>query len=34
MPLTQVETGSYLLEVRALDSAGNTVRRVTPFDVE
>jgi VWFA-related protein len=34
MPLTQVETGSYLLEVRALDSAGNTVRRVAPFDVE
>ena len=34
MPLTQVETGAYLLEVRALDSAGNSVRRVTPFDVE
>ena len=33
MPLTQVETGAYLLEVKALDSAGNTVRRVTPFDV-
>ena len=34
MPLTQVEPGSYLLEVQALDSAGNSVRRVTPFDVE
>ncbi|MBZ5633467.1 MAG: VWA domain-containing protein [Acidobacteriia bacterium] len=34
MPLTQVEAGSYLLEVQALDSAGNSVRRVTPFDVE
>ena len=34
MPLTQVEAGSYLLEVRALDSAGNSVRRVTPFEVE
>ncbi len=34
MPLTQVEAGSYLLEIRALDSGGNTVRRVTPFEVE
>jgi hypothetical protein len=34
MPLTQVEPGSYLLEVQALDSAGNSVRRVAPFDVE
>ena len=34
MPLTQVEPGSYLLEMKALDSAGNSVRRVTPFDVE
>lgn len=34
MPLTQIEPGSYLLEVQALDSAGNSVRRVTPFDVE
>ena len=34
MPLTQIEAGSYLLEVKALDSAGNTVRRVAPFDVE
>ena len=34
MPLTQVATGSYLLEVRAVDSAGNSVRRVTPFEVE
>jgi len=34
VPLAQVEAGSYLLEVQALDSAGNTVRRVTPFDVE
>jgi len=32
--LTQTKTGSYLLEVQALDSAGNTVRRVTPFEVE
>ena len=34
MPLTQVQAGSYLLEVRALDSAGNSVLRVAPFDVE
>ena len=34
MPLTQVATGSYLLEVRAADSAGNSVRSVTPFEVE
>lgn len=34
MPLTQVQAGAYLLEVRALDSAGNSVLRVAPFDVE
>jgi hypothetical protein len=34
MPLSQVEPGAYLLEVQALDSAGNSVRRVAPFDVE
>jgi hypothetical protein len=34
MALTQFETGSYLLEVQALDSAGNKVRRVAPLDVE
>jgi hypothetical protein len=34
MPLTQTEAGSYLLEVQALDSGGNSVRRVTPFEVE
>ena len=34
MPLTQVEPGSYLVEIKALDSAGNSVRRVAPFDVE
>ena len=34
MPLSQVASGSYLLEVKALDSAGNSVRRVAAFDVE
>jgi hypothetical protein len=34
MPLTQTEAGSYLLEIQALDSSGNSVRRVTPFEVE
>jgi hypothetical protein len=34
MPLAQTEAGSYLLEVQALDSGGNSVRRVTPFEVE
>jgi VWFA-related protein len=34
MPLTQVEAGSYLLEVLAQDNAGNSMRRVAPFDVE
>jgi hypothetical protein len=34
MSLAEVAAGSYLLEVRALDSAGNSVRRVAPFDVE
>jgi hypothetical protein len=34
MPLTQVASGSYLLEVKALDSVGKTVVHVTPFDVE
>ena len=34
MPLTQVASGSYLLEVQALDSAGNSTRRLTPFEVE
>jgi hypothetical protein len=34
MPLTQVASGSYLLEVQALDSAGNSTRRVTQFEVE
>jgi hypothetical protein len=34
MSLGQFEAGSYLLEIEALDSAGNTARRITPFDVE
>jgi len=34
MSLAQMATGSYLLEVRAFDSAGNTIRRVTTLDVE
>ena len=34
MGLTDLGTGSYLLEVKAVDSAGNTVRRVAPFEVE
>ena len=34
MSLAQFEAGSYLLEIEALDSAGNTARRITPFDVE
>jgi VWFA-related protein len=34
MALTQFETGSYLLEVQALDSAGNKVRRVAPLEIE
>jgi VWFA-related protein len=34
MALTQFEAGSYLLEVQAVDSAGNKVRRVAPLDVE
>ena len=34
MALTQFEAGPYLLEVQALDSAGNKVRRVAPLDVE
>lgn len=34
MPLTQTEAGSYILEVKALDSAGNSIVRATPFDVE
>ena len=34
MSLGQFDAGSYLLEIEALDSAGNTARRITPFDVE
>lgn len=34
MALAQVQTGSYLLEVRALDSTGNSGRSVAPFEVE
>jgi VWFA-related protein len=34
MPLSPLSAGAYLLELQAKDSAGNTVRRVTPFDVE
>ena len=34
MPLTQAPAGSYLLEVKALDSAGNSARSVAPFEVE
>jgi VWFA-related protein len=34
MSLGQFEPGSYLLEIEALDSAGNTARRITPFEVE
>lgn len=34
MALADMGTGSYLLEVKALDSAGNTVRRVAPFEVQ
>jgi hypothetical protein len=32
--LAQVPAGSYLLEIQARDSAGNSVRRVAPFEVE
>jgi hypothetical protein len=34
MSLAQVPAGSYLLEIEALDSAGNTARRIAPFEVE
>ena len=34
LSLTQVPPGSYLLEIQARDSAGNSVRRVAPFEVE
>lgn len=34
MSLAEFQPGSYLLEIEALDSAGNTARRITPFDIE
>jgi VWFA-related protein len=34
LSLAQVPAGSYLLDVQARDSAGNSVRRVAPFEVE
>ena len=34
LSLAQVPAGSYLLEIQVRDSAGNSVRRVAPFEVE
>jgi len=34
LPVGQLMAGSYLLELQAVDAAGNTARRVTQFDVE
>ena len=34
MPVNPLDKGSYLFELRAMDGAGNSVRRVTTFEVE